>query len=313
MNVGEAVARFVDEWSIERDIAPNTRKFYRCSLRVILRDIQKVEVSNLSKVHILALLSHMQDTWSYGTRQRYRIVLKLFLVWLSEQHLTEANLGRCIKFLVARRPSRPILTPDELGRMVAQLSSDTPVALRDRTIVLCTYYAALRSQELRDLRLRDYLPTQKPPRLYVNYRGIKREKSRYLPLRPRAANAIEVYLAISRPALVCGFKDSGSLFIGIHGGPISAMYLQRLIPKLAEKAGIGPRITPHILRHSMADRLGSDPRMSAWNLQDFLGHRSMQSTLVYVHTKDAEVAAAYDAVLGPQEEAERLKEESQPW
>jgi site-specific recombinase XerD len=55
-----------------------------------------------------------------------------------------------------------------------------------------------------------------------------------------------------------------------------------LLAALGTVAGIEVPVTPHMLRHSCATALankGKDTR----SLQHFLGHRNIQSTVIYTH------------------------------
>ena len=66
----------------------------------------------------------------------------------------------------------------------------------------------------------------------------------------------------------------------------------RLIKKLAQRAGISTRVSPHILRHALATHSleeGWDLR----SLQMFLGHERIVTTEMYIHLDTRFVKSEY--------------------
>lgn len=77
------------------------------------------------------------------------------------------------------------------------------------------------------------------------------------------------------------------LLLTPRGLPASPDYLRRKLREIAETAGITPRVTPHMLRHTAATEYlerGVDIR----HVQRLLGHASIATTEIYTHvTNDA--------------------------
>jgi integron integrase len=64
--------------------------------------------------------------------------------------------------------------------------------------------------------------------------------------------------------------------------------LQKVIKKAVKLAGIIKRVTPHVFRHSFATNMllsGYDIR----TVQEFLGHSSLNTTMIYTHVIKAEI------------------------
>jgi len=91
---------------------------------------------------------------------------------------------------------------------------------------------------------------------------------------------------------------SGSLFFPspvFPDRPVSGDSLNRAIHCAAEAAGINRRPSIHCFRHCFATHLlerGVDMRL----VQQFLGHRSIQTTAVYSHVTDRSIGRAREAL-----------------
>jgi integrase len=74
--------------------------------------------------------------------------------------------------------------------------------------------------------------------------------------------------------------DSPYVFVSERGGPISADTVARVVSEAADKADIGFRVHPHMLRHSAGHML-ADEGLDTRLIQDFLGHRDIRNTVRY--------------------------------
>jgi integrase/recombinase XerD len=75
------------------------------------------------------------------------------------------------------------------------------------------------------------------------------------------------------------------LLFNSHHDVLTASALRTRLVKAAQNAGLGTRVTPHMLRHSAATQLieaGVDIRF----IQRLLGHASLTTTEIYTHVSD---------------------------
>ena len=109
----------------------------------------------------------------------------------------------------------------------------------------------------------------------------KGSKERIVPMGRKAIDALQAYLAKSRPLLL---KDvlSRYLFVARAGKPMTRQGFWKLLRRYALLAGLDQQISPHSLRHSFASHLlegGADLRA----VQVMLGHADITTTQIYTH------------------------------
>lgn len=173
-----------------------------------------------------------------------------------------------------RLPDIPGL--DDCRALIAATS--TP---REKTMLLMMMAAGLRRAEVLDLRLSDVSADLHQ----VTVRG-KGDKQRLVFLPDEAAAALAEYL----PARTEG---ADWLFANTAGKQVGFTSFARLFKRIKRKAGLADRdLTPHRLRHFYASRL-LHSAVDVRTVQTLLGHASLSSTEIYLHTDDnAKKAAA---------------------
>lgn len=147
-------------------------------------------------------------------------------------------------------------------------------AKRDYAILHLFYSSGIRLSELVNLNLND-----------IDFkRGIikvlgKGNKEREAILTNEAIKILKSYLKARN--LWRGNKGQ-AVFLSRTGTRITKMNIQRNIERYGKEAGINKKVTPHMIRHSIATHY-LNAGMDIRKIQNFLGHESLASTQIYTH------------------------------
>jgi integrase/recombinase XerD len=198
-----------------------------------------------------------------------------------------------------RRPSpRPgrwgaplIRTPRTLPRLLAPDDVDVFMAAlrsaRDRAMVEAMLLGALRRCEVLGLRFVDLNPGER--RLFIA-EG-KGGHQRLVPVSARFFATLKTYLDIERPPTA----ETDRVFVVLkgqrRGQPLSAAGLDEIIAGARTRAGLA-HLTCHQLRHTCLTRL-REAGMALEAVQAQAGHRSIESTRIYLHLANGWLAEEY--------------------
>lgn len=180
--------------------------------------------------------------------------------------------------------SRKHLTQIEVDKLIRATKGARHEA-RDRCLLLLMFRHGLRVSEAVGLQLSQMDIESR----VIHVHRLKNGLSTTQPLRADEIRAVKAWLAI-RSRLKAGLDD---FFISERKKPLSRFRVYKLLLSYGEKASLPVKVTPHMLRHScgyaLADR-GADTRL----IQDYLGHRNIQNTVIYTATNPARFKGLWD-------------------
>lgn len=164
-----------------------------------------------------------------------------------------------------------VLGPDEVNRLMRALRTH-----RDRAMVEAMLLGGLRRFEVLGLRMNDLQPGEH--RVFVA-EG-KGGHQRMVPISQRFFASLSQYFENERPE-----TSTNSVFVVLkgprRGQPLSTAGLDEIMEGARLRAGLR-RVTCHQLRHTCLTRL-REAGMPLEALQAQAGHRSIESTRVYLH------------------------------
>ncbi|QQR54609.1 tyrosine-type recombinase/integrase [Candidatus Peregrinibacteria bacterium] len=248
--------------------------------------------------HYQVFLNRFEDargrSLSVKTQDYHLIALRAFLKYLVKQDIPTLAPE---KIDLKRIPERVVdfLTRDEVERLFAAVGVGRESAdgrrgqlqdlavLRDRAMLETLYSTGLRVSELVSLN-RSQVDLQ---RMEFTVRG-KGRKARLVFLSERCVEYLKTYLSKRsdnwEPLFISFGRNREDQELGLgEKRRLTACSVQDMARRTGRLAGIGKRVTPHLLRHSFATELlhnGADIR----SVQEMLGHASITTTQIYTHS-----------------------------
>jgi len=250
-----------------------TLRAYSSDLKIFFRHIEVISRPNL--LHEVLTLSELAP----ASRARKIATLKGFLSWLYDEKKTPENFSLIFSTPQVPKKLPPFLSADEALTLWKSLKNEVsdPSQINDLLLFLLLYGSGLRVSEASTL-LRTRFDKDKGA---IQVLG-KGKKWRWVPVLPVATTFLES----------CG----GTKFVleSAPGRSYSVRTLHRKVYRMGLKAGLDRPLHPHMLRHSYATHLlegGANLR----NIQELLGHSSLQTTERYTHVTLDRLAATLES------------------
>lgn len=173
---------------------------------------------------------------------------------------------------------RTIFTQEEIKALFSSIDGNTPQGLMDKAMLSIYYGCGLRSKE--GINLEPAALDFNKGLLYV--KPSKNYSSRYVPMSQKVMQDLKEYQDFARMVIN---PNSKYVLVGKQKPKTTGSYLNQRLKVLQEKAGIGKNASLHSLRHSIATHL-LQQGMELEYIGDFLGHKRLDSTQVYVRINE---------------------------
>jgi integrase/recombinase XerD len=276
------VDAFIDALWLEEGLSKNTLAAYRRDLTLYAAWLGERgdALDATTETDLLTYFAARHAATKATSANRRLTVFKRYFRWaLRERHITS---DPTLKLQPARQALRvpKTLSEAQVELLLAAPDVDTPLGVRDRTMLELMYASGLRVSELVTLKV-FHLGLNEGV-LRVTGKG---NKERLVPFGEVARDWLQRYLADARPVLLKG-RQTQDLFTTIGGrkpgSAMSRVMFWMLVKKHALAAGITVPLSPHTLRHAFATHLlnhGADLRA----VQMLLGHADISTTTIYTH------------------------------
>ena len=227
-----------------------------------------------------------------AVRQGVLVALKSFFEWMLANGHVEENPVRALRGAAVYRRRVEPLSVAEIRRLIwgegEGRTPRAPLDLRNRVLLAVAYMAGLRASEIGRLRVEDVAWNEVHGIFTFSVREAKAAREdQSLALDRPVSRLLGAYLKVRS-------STSPWLFPSTSGGPLSRSAIRKIFLARIREAGIekkGRRLSPHVLRHSIARHLleeGVDIR----KVQQHLRHASLKTTEMYLDSTSKGVIRA---------------------
>ncbi|WP_126286328.1 site-specific tyrosine recombinase XerD [Burkholderia stagnalis] len=269
---------FCDALWLEHGLARNTLDAYRRDLALFaqwLAATHDAPLDRADEMMVTGYIASRSDGKATSSNRRLS-VFRRYYGWAVREH--RASADPTLRITSARQAARfpSTLSEAQVEALLGAPDVDTPLGLRDRTMLELMYASGLRVSELVTLKTVEVGLNEGVVRVMG-----KGSKERLVPFGEVAHGWIERYLRGARPALL-GARAADALFVTARGDGMTRQQFWNIIKRHAHQADVRAHLSPHTLRHAFATHLlnhGADLRV----VQMLLGHSDISTTQIYTH------------------------------
>ncbi|MEB3286643.1 MAG: tyrosine-type recombinase/integrase [Vampirovibrionales bacterium] len=303
----ESVEPFLSHLAVNRNLSSQTIRAYQSDLALFCQWLSSIEALPSAGNPALSNPTLLNDMPGQ------------FITWLGQKGLSRSTLARklsCLKTYFKYLMKEGIFTPDALPlrfhrpklprklpeflnvddiqgliRHAEKLSetsnSEQSLALRNLAIVETLFSSGIRVSELAQLTFEQINWEEGELRIFG-----KGARERIAFVSQKALKALMLYKSVWADLSQKPFASKHPVFLNYRGEALNVRSIRRILDQLAEAAGLGRHIHPHVFRHTFATHLlnkGVDLRV----VQELLGHVSIRSTQIYTHLSTERLRSAY--------------------
>jgi len=291
------VEEFLTWLSAERGRSNNTIVAYRRDLRLHVAWLraQGRAIADVDEATITAYVAWMRASErAPSSVARGLVAVRALYRFLADDG--QLTVDPAAEVEVPRVPKglpKPLSEAD-VTRLLDTVQGDDAIARRDRAILEVLYGTGLRISELVGLGVADLDLEGGLLRAFG-----KGSKERIVPIGRYAREALAAYLSPAgrgelAPDRWARRGDAEAVFLNKRGGTLSRQGAWQIVRSYGDRAGLGDRLSPHVLRHSCATHMldhGADIRA----VQELLGHASLSTTQIYTLVSTERLRTVYDS------------------
>jgi len=280
-----------DEHLALRSVSARTREEYGRYLRKLALHTGR-DPATLTEAEARAYLLYLKEQKRYapGSMRIAAAALRMFYNGMLER--------KWRVFETVRSPDRQklplVLTREQVAKLLGTLTQP-----RFRVLLTLIYACGLRVGEALKLEVRDIQASQRR----IHIREGKGGKDRFVPLPDFLVKMLRAFWATHRhprllfPGVSHAWRERGTQGPRRTDAPMSESSVQHTMRLAVAQAGLCKGVTPHTLRHSYATHL-LEEGVSLRQIASYLGHSSLDTTVIYTHLTAISEDRALTAIEG---------------
>lgn len=214
---------------------------------------------------------------SNRTLNNMRQVFSPFFAWLAYEDIIPKDPCIAVHQIKYRKTIRSVYSPTELQRL-----REACKTIRDTAMIDWLASTGCRVEEIATTQL-SMIDWHDRSCIVIG----KGNKERTVYFDDVTAMHLQMYLNTRQDVV-------DALFIGRGGKPLTKAGIQRAVKRIGERAGV-QKVYCHRFRHTLASNLAN--KMPVAEVAAILGHDSIATTQVYVHSDAGSVAADYKRAM----------------
>ena len=284
------IDQFADYLRLERNYSPKTVASYRRDLvlfRQFLADIDAdLDLLTADRDTVRLWVVDMMDKGEASTTVNRKLsTLRSFYRFLRIKGITEHSPVQGIKGPKNKKPLPQFVKESDMDKLLDDTDlGEGFMGIRNRTVIAVFYETGMRMAELIGLNDRDIDFSTRT----IKVTG-KRDKQRFIPFGQELETRLHQYIDARTEAFGDG---NAAFFVNQKGDRIPRHQVYLLVKDALSKVSDVSKKSPHVLRHTFAtSMLNHDAELGA--VKELLGHNSLQTTEIYVHTTFQELKEIY--------------------
>ncbi len=295
MNTSKPINVLIEEFLSEADCIASSKRTYRISLNLWVKYmVQHADIINPTKANLLTYREYLRAQGkSVSTISLYFAAIKLFFKWLSIKDIfndISAGLQWRNKSISHKRDS---LSIEQVSQLLSRMDNVTLIEARNYAIVNLMARCALRCTEVSKLDVCDLIKKGDRFSLRLQRKGHK-DKDESIHITDSIINPINKYLNLRG-----AYLPSDPMFARCGQCPgyrLSTITIGHIVVNAYSLIDTeGKRLSAHSLRHTAAE-LAKDSGSTVYEIQQLLGHRDINTTMIYLSGFDRKGREADNAI-----------------